>query len=76
LKALVQILVEALVDEPSLVSIDERVEGEETLLDVSVAPTDRGKVIGKRGRTAEALRTVVDAVADRQGILCSLEIVD
>jgi predicted RNA-binding protein YlqC (UPF0109 family) len=76
LKALVQILVEALVDERSLVSIDERVEGEETLLDVSVAPTDRGKVIGKRGRTAEALRTVVDAVADRQGILCSLEIVD
>jgi predicted RNA-binding protein YlqC (UPF0109 family) len=76
LKALVQTLVEALVDEPSLVSVDERVEGEETLLDVSVAPSDRGKVIGKRGRTAEALRTVVDAVADRQGILCSLEIVD
>ncbi len=39
-------------------------------------PEDRGFVIGKRGRTADALRTVLDAVARRRGTNCDVEIVD
>jgi predicted RNA-binding protein YlqC (UPF0109 family) len=46
------------------------------VLELAVAPSDRGRVIGKGGRTAAALRTVLDAVAARRGESVTLEILD
>ena len=69
-------LVRALVEEPERVLVQERVEGEISVLELEVAPGDRGRVIGRRGRTADALRTVLDAVGRRRGRRCELEILD
>jgi hypothetical protein len=46
------------------------------VLELSVHPDDRGRVIGRQGRTANALRTLLSAVADRHERSCSLEILD
>jgi predicted RNA-binding protein YlqC (UPF0109 family) len=43
-------------------------------LDLEVSDADRGRVIGRGGRTADALRTILDAVADRRGTPCDMEI--
>jgi hypothetical protein len=45
-------------------------------LELEVAPGDRGRVIGKHGRTADALRTLLDAVARQRGMHCDVEVVD
>ncbi len=76
MKALLETLARELVDEPAHVSVTEWDEGDGFFLELSVAPEDRGFVIGKRGRTADALRTVLDAVARRRGTNCDMEIVD
>ena len=74
MKQLIEYLVKALVDEPDRVQIDE-VPGEEaTTYEVRVAPDDLGKVIGKQGRIARALRTVVKASAVRAGRRVHVEI--
>jgi len=75
-KALLEDLARALVDEPERVFVSERSEGGVVFLDLEVAEADRGKVIGKRGRTADALRTLLDAVARRRGVECDMEVVD
>jgi predicted RNA-binding protein YlqC (UPF0109 family) len=64
----------ALVDEPSRVRVFERVEDDLVHLDLQVAPDDRGRVIGRSGRTAEALRTLLAALGRRRGLRCRLEI--
>jgi uncharacterized protein len=69
-------LVRALVEEPERVLVEERVEGGVSVLELEVAPGDRGRVIGRRGRTADALRTVLEAVGRRRGRRCELEIRD
>ncbi len=69
-------LVRALVEAPERVSVQEHVEGGVSVLELDVAPGDRGRVIGRRGRTAEALRTVLEAVGRRHGRRCELEIRD
>jgi predicted RNA-binding protein YlqC (UPF0109 family) len=69
-------LVRALVEAPDRVFVQERVEGGVSVLELEVAPDDRGRVIGRRGRTADALRTVLDAVGRRRGRRCELEIRD
>ncbi len=66
----------ALVDEPRRVSVHESTEDGVVYLDLSVAPPDRGRVIGRHGRTAQALRTVLGFVASRRGLACDMEIVD
>ena len=76
MKALLETLARELVDEPDKVSVSQWDEGDGFYLELSVAPEDRGFVIGKRGRTADALRTVLDAVARRRGTTCDMEIVD
>jgi uncharacterized protein len=76
LKRLLEDFARALVDDPSRVRVDERSEGGVVFLDLEVAEPDRGKVIGKRGRTADALRTILDAVARRRGVECDMEVVD
>lgn len=75
MKDLLRILAQALVERPERVSVAEYTEDGTTFLELSVAPDDRGRVIGKEGRTADALRTVLDAVAERRGIRCEMEII-
>jgi len=65
MKALVEILVKALVNDPGSVSIEEVDEGGSLTYEVTVAEDDLGKVIGKHGRVANALRTVAKAAALR-----------
>lgn len=55
----------AIVDHPDEVTVIEREEGDNLILELKVAADDMGKVIGKRGRIANAIRTVVKATANR-----------
>jgi uncharacterized protein len=75
-KDLVTALARALVRKPDEVAVHEYEERGRTLLELEVSPDDLGRVIGRGGRTAAALRTIVDAVAARQGRKCGLEILD
>lgn len=63
MKELVEIIAKALVDDPEQVSVNERVAGKTTVLELTVAPKDTGKVIGRQGRIAKAIRGVVKAAA-------------
>jgi predicted RNA-binding protein YlqC (UPF0109 family) len=74
MKDLLALLVEGLVDEPTRVSVRERTEGRERTFEVQVARGDRGRVIGRNGKTAAALRTLMSAVAERRGETVTLEI--
>jgi predicted RNA-binding protein YlqC (UPF0109 family) len=73
---LTRTLAEALVGRPELVRVYERQRGDETVLEVSVDDDDRGRIIGRRGATADALRTVLSAAAERLGTRCRVEIVE
>ncbi len=76
LKDLVEYLAKALVDNPEEVKVTE-VEGESaTVLELSVAKTDLGKVIGRRGKTARAMRTILGASSAKMGKKSILEIVE
>ena len=66
----------ALVDDPDAVKISLSEGENESVLSLSVGPDDLGKVIGKSGRTAEALRTILNAASKKAGIRCRLEIVE
>jgi predicted RNA-binding protein YlqC (UPF0109 family) len=75
-KEVLEYLARALVDEPDAVEVTE-IEGDRSvLLQLKVAPDDMGKVIGKRGRTVKALRTVVRAAGSRQDLSTMVEIVE
>ena len=76
MRDLVLQLARGLVREPDRVRVHEHVESGRTVLELSVAPPDRGRVIGREGRTAGALRTLVGALARRRGGVCGLEILD
>ena len=65
-----------LVDHPDQVSVTE-IDGDgETILELRVAPEDTGKVIGRQGRIAKEIRTLIRSVAQRSGTRVSVEIVD
>ncbi len=75
-KDLIEYIAKSLVDNPDAVSVTEA-EGERgPVLQLSVAPGDIGKVIGKYGRIAKALRTVLSASASKDGRRYSLDILD
>ena len=75
-KDLVEYIAKSLVDDPSQVTVNV-VEGEKsTILELRVAESDIGKVIGKHGRIAKAIRTVLLAASARSGKHTSLEILD
>jgi predicted RNA-binding protein YlqC (UPF0109 family) len=76
LKELVATLARGLVREPARVRVRERTEPGRVVIELGVAPADRGRVIGREGRTAHALRTVLDALARREGRTCVLEILE
>jgi predicted RNA-binding protein YlqC (UPF0109 family) len=75
-KPLVEYLSRALVDDPTPVEVFEEGTPDDTVYRVKVGPNDLGKVIGKKGRTAKALRTLLSAVAAKQDRKVSLEIVE
>ena len=60
-------IVTSIVNNPDKVVIDEQVDGDTTILNLHVDESDLGKVIGKQGRIAKAIRTVVKAVANSNG---------
>ena len=75
-KDLVEYIAKSLVDSPDEVSVN-IVEGEKsTILELKVSPEDTGKVIGKHGRIARAIRTVLSASATKSGKRVVLEILD
>jgi len=75
-KDLVEYIAKTMVDEPSEVIVNQ-IEGEKsTILELRVAPDDLGKVIGKHGRIAKAIRTVLSASSTRTGKRYVLEILD
>ena len=74
MKELVEVIAKALVDNPDAVSVTEKEDGEETVLELTVDPSDMGKVIGKQGRIAKAIRSVVKAAASREDKKAVLEI--
>lgn len=76
MKEFVEYLVKNIVDEPEAVEVNQ-VEGERTLIfEVRVAPDDLGKVIGKQGRIANALRTIVKAATMKEKKNVNLEILE
>lgn len=76
MKELLETLAQAIVDKPDEVQVGV-VEGERSqILQLHVAPDDIGKVIGKKGRIAMALRTIVNAAATKEGKSVIVEIID
>lgn len=66
MKELVEVIAKALVDNPEEVVVSELLKGDDTLIELKVAPADMGKVIGKQGRIAKAIRSVVKAAASKE----------
>ena len=66
----------AVVDDPDSVEVEVEEGGRRPALNVTVAPGDMGRVIGKRGRVATAIRTVVRAAAVRDGVEVDIEFLD
>lgn len=76
MKEFIEYIIKNLVDNPDQVHINE-VEGTHTLiLELSVAKSDIGKIIGKKGKTINAIRTLLMSVASRNGMRVSLEILE
>ncbi|MBQ6820507.1 MAG: KH domain-containing protein [Clostridium sp.] len=76
MKELIENIAKSLVDNPDEVHVNE-VQGEQSIiLELKVAPADMGKVIGKQGRIAKAIRTVVKAAAMREDKNVVVEIID
>ena len=75
MKETVEIIAKSLVDNPSAVVINEKEEDNVVIYELHVATEDMGKVIGKQGRIAKALRTVVKAAATREDKKVNVEII-
>lgn len=76
LRAVVEVVAKALVDQPDAVQVTESERRGMTILELSTAPGDMGKIIGRQGRTAAALRTLVALTAEKHGKRAQLDIRD
>jgi len=76
LRAVVEVIVRALVDKPDSVRVNESERRGMTVLELTTAPGDMGKIIGRQGRTAAALRTLVALTAEKHGRRAQLDIRD
>ena len=74
MKELVEVIAKALVSHPEAVVVTEKTVNDEIVLTLSVDPSDMGKVIGKQGRIAKAIRTVLKAQAVRDDVRVTLDI--
>lgn len=75
MKELVEIIARSLVDSPEMVQVNEITGEQSIILELKVAPEDMGKVIGKQGRIAKAIRTVVKAAAIKENKRVVVEII-
>ncbi|GLC32729.1 KH domain-containing protein [Clostridium omnivorum] len=75
MKELVEIIARSLVDNPEMVQVNEITGEQSIILELKVAPEDMGKVIGKQGRIAKAIRTVVKAAAIKENKRVVVEII-
>ena len=76
LREVVEVIVRALVDKPDSVRVTETERRGMTVLELTTAPGDMGKIIGRQGRTAAALRTLVAVTAEKHGKRAQLDIRD
>ena len=76
MKELLLYMAKNLVDDPDAVTVTEVSDEEGKVLELRVAPGDMGKVIGRQGRIAKEIRTIVKTVAQRSGEKVTVEIVD
>lgn len=76
MEELVRFIAKNLVDEPDSVVVETREEGDTVVISLSVAPGDMGKVIGRQGRIAKAIRTVVKAASVREDKKYMVDIVE
>lgn len=74
--AVLQHVVRSIVDDPEAVSVDAREDDDKVFLEVRVGSGDLGRVIGRRGRTAQSIRTVVRAAASRDGVDVDVDFLD
>jgi predicted RNA-binding protein YlqC (UPF0109 family) len=75
MKQLVEVIAKSLVQNPEQVSVTEAAENNAIVYELRVAPDDMGKIIGKQGRIAKAMRTVVKAAATRENKKVTVEII-
>ena len=75
MKDLVEVIARNLVDNPDEVVVTEKTEGKNIVVELHVAPSDMGKVIGKQGRIAKAIRSVVKAASSKDNSKVDVEII-
>jgi len=76
MKELIKYMAEALVDKPDMVSVSEIMGEQTSVIELRVAKEDLGKVIGKQGRTAKAMRTILSAASTKIRKRTVLEIIE
>ena len=76
MKELIEYVARSIVDNPDQVTVEEEVDGDRVVLHLRVAEDDMGKVIGKQGRIAQAMRTLLKVAAVKKGTRAGLEIGD
>ena len=74
--AVLEYIAKSLADDPSAVSVEVSERHDKVVLSLSVGPDDMGRIIGRRGRTAQAIRALVGAAGVRDGVTTSVDIVD
>jgi predicted RNA-binding protein YlqC (UPF0109 family) len=74
MKELVEVIAKALVDHPDEVVVTEKKEGKNIRIQLHVSPSDMGKVIGKQGRIAKAIRSVVKAASSKEDLRVDVDI--
>jgi len=76
MKELVEYIARSIVDQPESVSVEETTSGRHVDLKLSVAQSDMGRVIGKRGRVANSIRALLRVAAEQEGMRASLDIAE
>lgn len=76
MEEMLKVLVRDIVDNPDAISVTTRVEDKLNVLELRVDPSDMGKVIGKQGKIAKAIRTLMKAYATKNGTKINVEIID
>ena len=76
MKELVEVIAKALVEKPDEVVVTEETDGKHVTVKLKVDPSDMGKVIGKQGRIAKAIRSVVKAASTKDDLLVDVDIIE
>lgn len=76
MEEMLKTIVKYVVDNPDSITINKRQEEKSTTLELKVAPEDMGKVIGKQGKMAKAIRTLMKAYATKEGTKINVDIMD